>query len=189
MVKNMLLVDTATTLIICGVVAAFVIIIMLLVLKRKKKEAFVEKSTKINGEFIHLELKPKYMVRKQLKFYYLLHKILPKEYIAFPNVGVDNLCAPLGNRVEYNKILSKYVDFVIFEEATMKPLLVIDVYDMSYGDEAISEFEPDVIKALEAIKLPLVQFMIKDEYDEADIKKKIMDVLEPQKPEDTKENK
>ena len=68
-------------------------------------------------------------------------------------------------------------------------MLVIDVYDMSYGDEGISEFEPDVIKALEAIKLPLVQFMIKDEYNEADIKKKIMDVLEPQKPEDTKENK
>lgn len=80
----MLLVDTATTLIICGVVAVFVIIIMLLVLKRKKKEAFVEKSTKINGEFIHLELKPKYMVRKQLKFYYLLHKNSTKRIHCFP---------------------------------------------------------------------------------------------------------
>lgn len=184
---NKLLVSTTSTIIICAFSALFVLIVLLLIMKRKKKEDFVEKATKINGEFIHLELKPKYMVRKQVKFYYLLHKILPKEYIAFPNVGVDNLCAPLGNRVEYNKIMSKYVDFVIFEEATMKPLLVIDVYDMSYGDESISEFEPDVIKALEAIKLPLIQFMIKDEYNEQDIKKKIMDILvPPQKEDDSK---
>lgn len=178
---NKLLVSTTSTIIICAFSALFVLIVLLLIMKRKKKEDFVEKATKINGEFIHLELKPKYMVRKQVKFYYLLHKILPKEYIAFPNVGVDNLCAPVGNRVEYNKIMSKYVDFVIFEEATMKPLLVIDVYDMSYGDESISEFEPDVIKALEAIKLPLVQFMIKDEYNEAEIKQKIMEKLIPEK--------
>ncbi|MGN1162613.1 MAG: DUF2726 domain-containing protein [Christensenellales bacterium] len=186
---NKLLVSTTSTIIICVVVAVVVLIFMLLVLRKKKKENFDDKATKINGQFIHLELKPKYMVRKQLKFYYLLHKILPKEYIAFPNVGVDNLCAPLGNRVEYNKILSKYVDFVIFEEATMKPLLVIDVYDMSYGDESISEFEPDVVKALEAIHLPLVQFMIKDEYDETEIKKKIMDTLEPPKSEKEEEKK
>lgn len=181
---NKLLVSTTSTIIICVTVALFVLIVLILVMKRKKNEDFVEKSTKINGEFIHLELKQKYMVRKQLKFYYLLHKILPKEFIAFPNVGVDNLCAPLGNRIEYNKIMSKYVDFVVFEEATMKPLLVIDVFDMSYGDESISEFEPDVIKALEAIKLPLVQFMIKDEYNEQDIKKKIMDILVPPQKED-----
>ena len=186
MVKSLLLVSTLGTIFICLGVAIFVVIIMLLILRKGKKQKAMEKSTKIGGEFIHLELKQKYMSRKQLKFYYLLHRILPKQYIAFTNVGVDNLCAPLGNRIEYNKILSKYVDFVIFEEATMKPLLVVDVFDMSYGDESLSEFEPDVIKALEAIKLPLVQFMIKNEYNEKEILNKIMSILEP-KQEETKQ--
>ena len=68
----------------------------------------------------------------------------------------------------------------------MKPLLVVDVFDMSYGDESLSEFEPDVIKALEAIKLPLVQFMIKNEYNEKEVLNKIMSILEP-KHEETKQ--
>lgn len=184
--KNLLLVSTTTTLIICGCVALFAILLMLVIFKKRKNEKLMKNSTKINGSFISLQLKNKYMVRKQLKFYYLLRKILPKEYIAFPQVGVDNLCSPVGNRIEYNKILSKYVDFVIFEESSMKPLLVIDVYDSTYGDESIQEFEPDVVKALEAIKLPLVQFLIKDDFNENEVKSKIMNILEPPKEEDNK---
>ncbi len=183
---SLILLNTTATAIICSIAAVIALIALIIIFKRTKPKKEEPKGTKINGEFIHLELQEKFMFRKQLKFYYLLHKILPKEFIAFPNVGVDNLCKPLGNRLEYNKILSKYVDFVIFEEATMKPLLVIDVYDMSYGDGAITEFEPDVIKALEAIKLPLVQFLIKDTYDEKVIKEKIMDILVPPQKEENK---
>lgn len=173
---NKLLLSTGTTIGICFGVGILVLVIIIFIFK-KHENTSLDNSGSVQ---MNLELKPKYMVKKQLKFYYLLHKILPKEYIAFPNVGVDNLCTPLGNRVGYNKILSKYVDFAIFEEATMKPVAVIDVFDMSYGDEAIEEFEPEVVEALKAINLPLVQFLIKDEFDEQEIKKKIMGAIAPE---------
>ena len=138
------------------------------------------KTKEIDGP-INLAVVEKFMCRKEVEFYYFLNSILPKDKIAFPKVGVDNLLFPTTNKVAYNNLMSKYVDFVVFDEQTMKPLLVIDVYDDSYNDEILDEQEPFVKKVLKEVKLPIISIKIKGKYDAEEVKNKILEIINPNK--------
>ena len=82
-----------------------------------------------------------------------------------------------GKKNLFISVQNKVLDFVVFEEVSMKPVLAVDVYDGTIGDEQINETEEMVIKALESAGLPLVSFKVKTDYMEEEIKKPIYDAL------------
>lgn len=131
----------------------------------------------LRGAGSYVDASKKFLFRKELKFIAHVSRILPPEYVVFPKVGLDLILEPVGNKDLYNSVANKYVDMIIFEEATMKPVLAIDTYDGTIGNEQLDLKCPNVVKALEAAELPLLEFKIKNDYTEAEIKQPVFEAL------------
>lgn len=151
--------------------------------KKRKKERLtkkIQKKQKKNKEeekkgFI--DIGEKFLFRKEIKVLSLINRILPKEYIAFPKVGIDLILTPIGNHDLYDSIKDKYIDLVIFEEATMKPKIAIDLFDGSIGDEQLDIESPEVLQALKLAELPILEIKVKFNYTEKEIKEPIFKIL------------
>ena len=105
----------------------------------------------------------------------------------FPKVGVDTILEPVGSHVLYDSIRDRYVDLVIFDLETMKPRLVIDIFDGSIGDEQLETEAPEVIEALKSAELPIVPIKVKTSYTPEELKEPIMAILEPKPDEEESE--
>lgn len=164
--------------VVIAVAVVIAIVGAIFIFKKNKKDK--NSSMEIDGP-INVAVVDKFMYRKEVEFYYFLCSILPKDKIAFPKVGVDNILFPTVNKIAYNSLMSKYVDFVVFDEKSMKPLLVIDVYDDSYNDEILDEQEPFVKKVLKEVELPIISVKIRGNYDTEEVKNKILGIINPEK--------
>ena len=148
--------------------------------KEKKNSISKNKNGKLETKGSYCDTVDKFLYRKEIKLFILINKALPKGYIAFPRIGVDTILEPVGSRALYDSIKGQYVDLVIFEQETMKPKIVVDVYDGSIGDEQLDIESPQVIEALKSAELPVVYFKVKSDYTVDEIKEPILKILEPQ---------
>jgi len=137
---------------------------------KTKKENKIEKIDTV-------KLVDKYMYRREVKVLVALNQVLPRTYISLPKVCVGNLIEPEGLKVAYNKFKDYFVDFVVFEESTMKPLLVVDVYDNSFEDELLKEKYPKLIELFKSIELPILEFAVRSEVDASVLKEKLYTAL------------
>ncbi len=154
-------------------------------LKRKKEEKQLRNQNgKLDTKGSYCDVVDKYLFRKELKLFVLISKILPKSYIVFPKVGVDTILEPVGSHTLYNSIRDRYVDLAIFELETMRPRMVIDIFDGSIGDEQLETETPEVIEALKSAELPLISIKVQTAYDPEELKEQIMAALEPKQDED-----
>ena len=157
-------------------------------LKRKKEEKQLRNQNgKLDTKGSYCDVVDKYLYRKELKLFVLISKILPKGYIVFPKVGVDTILEPVGSHTLYNSIRDRYVDLVIFNLETMKPRVVIDIFDGSIGDEQLETETPEVIEALKSAELPLISIKVQTSYDQEELKDQIMAILEPKPDEEESE--
>lgn len=135
-----------------------------------KKEKKIEKSENIT-------LVEKYMYRREIKVLIALNQILPRTYLSLPKVAVGKITQPEGSKIIYNKYKDFFVDFVVFEEATMKPLAVVDVYDNSFDDELIKDRYPELLDLFTFLGLPVVSIAVRNEVDNALLKEKMYSAL------------
>lgn len=142
---------------------------------KKVKNLKNENVTQLKGAYV--DVVDKFLYRKELKVLVLVSKILPKGYVAFPKVGVDTILEPVGRHDLFNLVSHKYLDIVIFDEITMKPKVVIDIFDGSIGDEQLDVSCPYVVKALEMAELPLIQIKVKTDYSSEEFKDPIYKAL------------
>ena len=66
----------------------------------------------------------------------------------------------------------------MFEKSTMKPILVLDIYDNSFGDEPLTLMSENVTDILKKVNLPILSIQVKDKYNEEEIKQKIRYTLD-----------
>lgn len=124
-----------------------------------------------------LQIKEKYMYQVELKVLDVLNSIQPKKYIALPKVCLGSMLLPKGAKNVYNLLASKTLDYVVFEKQTMKPVLVVDIYDNTFNDEALAEQDPNLTKVLSDLKLPVISILIKNTFDEGTFKEQIQKLL------------
>lgn len=121
-----------------------------------------------------------YLWPKELEFFDMYAKLLPKEYLIVPKVGVDKIVKPHGSLLMYNAIKTKYVDFCVFKRSSMEPVLVIDCFYPSITDSTMKVMDKAVSKALEAVNIPVLQYEILDiPYDENAVIQRFYDALDP----------
>ena len=166
------------------VVAVLLFLILAILFYRffiKKQPEEDDKNYKVkDSDKDTLQITEKYMFQIELKILSVLNQSLSAEYIALPKVCLGSLLAPKGSKVVYNILADKVVDFVIFEKSTMKPVLVVDIYDNTFNDEALSEQDPNLTKILTDLKLPIVAFLVKGNVNMEEFKNLINSKL-PQK--------
>lgn len=138
-------------------------------LQRKDKQ----KENLLKRKDISLEVISSYIPRRDLLFWKFLNTILPKEFVACTKVAINGIVNPVGNKNTYNHLVGKFVDFVIFDESSMRPLLIIDIYDNSYSDDKMDNVDPITYEILQKLQFQILQLEIKPNFDRDDAKKQI----------------
>lgn len=155
--------DTVLPLLVLFVALVFAVGIYIILNKKMKKGA--NKSKKYSTSEVSVTAINSYCSEDEMKFLDYLHMALPKEFIAFPKVGVDHLVEPGKNRLAYNAILSKYVDVVVFYRKTMQPILVVDLFKESSANDQLRAMDEDVVNVLNAIKLKVIKIKCEKSYN------------------------
>lgn len=150
--------------------------LIVFVLKRKfgKERKMI---TKHQPKSVNVEIRKPYMKPNEIVFLKNLDKVLPAEFVAYPKVGVDNIISPKNDKILYNTILRQYVDVCVFLRTTMEPVLAIDLYENSPVEQQLKQFHPNVVTALKTVKLPIVQFLLAEEYNLIELRTKIIDAM------------
>lgn len=120
-----------------------------------------------------LEIKNKYMFQIEIKVLEILNSIDPKKYLALPKICMGSMLLPKGSKNVYNLLSNKVLDYVIFDRQTMKPILIVDIFDNTFNDEALAEQDPNLTKILADLKLPVVSIMVKNTVDEQKFKQEV----------------
>ena len=126
---------------------------------------------------VDVTLNSNFCSNQEMKFLEYLHRAMPKDFIAFPHVGVDQLVSPKKDRNAYNAIMSKYVDVVVFTRKDMTPVLVIDLVQKGSAQQQYEELDPNVIKVLKAVKLNILKVDLADAYDIEELKDSVLKAL------------
>ena len=135
------------------------------------------KNNKKNKSKLEVELKKEYVSAEEMKLVEYIHKALPKDFIAFPRVGVDQIVSPSKNMVAFNSILSKYVDIVIFLRKTMEPVMIVDIVWDNEAKQQFHEMDHNVVDVLSAVKLKTVKIKIEPAYDVNELRTMLLNAL------------
>ena len=164
------------TIIPVGIILVAFIIGISIIIILKRKYSIKEEPSKAPQSF-NLEIKKPYLSMAELKFLETLNKVLPVECVAFPKVGVDTLVAPKGDKLGYNAITGNYVDICVFLIQTMEPLLVIELVEENTLQQGLKVMDTNTIKALNAVKIPIIKYVMSDKIDKDDLKTKVLKSL------------
>ena len=165
-------VDTVVPLII--LVAGISIAVLVYLTLKKRTSIDAEFKGKKGSSTVEVVLNKTYCSNDEMKFLEYLHRALPKEFIAFPRVGVDNIVQPKKDRVAYNSIMSKYVDVCVFTRKNMEPVLVIDLVMQSTAQQQYKVIDQNVVAVLKAVKLNVVEIDIEPAYDLEKLREKVL---------------
>lgn len=158
-------------------VGLILFVLIILYLKHKEKVELKKEIKNNTNSQINLSVN-NYCNEKEMIFLEYLHKALPKDFIAFPRVGVDQILQPKGNKIMYNKVLAKYVDICVFLRSEMKPVLIIDLIDTNPATQALCEMDLSVKDALKSVKLPILKQTLSNTYNLDELKKKCYDLID-----------
>ncbi len=139
--------------------------VLIFIVMRKKLKAEDVGVRKTDSNDVSVTAINKYCTEEEMKFLDSLHMALPKEFIAFPKVGVDNLVEPGKNRLAYNSIMAKYVDVVVFYRKNMQPVLVVDLVKENVAVSQLRGMDEDVVAVLKSIKMPVVKVKVEKAYN------------------------
>lgn len=173
---NKLLTNSTIIPIIAIAITLLICIIIVIIIKKKFKEPNIKPTTLQPNSVVLVE---NYCSEIEMKFLEALHKAMPRELIAFPYVGVDNIITSKNDKNVYNKILSKYIDVCIFYRRTMQPVLAIDLFNSNPIKQALKKMDSDVYDALKLVNIPIVEIKLVDNYDINILRKNIFDCLPP----------
>lgn len=139
----------------------------MLSLKRKPKDKTKKtaKKKQLQQAAGTVKIVDRYMQTREVSALIALNRVLPKGHIALPKVGIANLVEPQVNRNLFNSIKDAFVDFVIFEEASMKPKLVVDIYDNSFADELLEQRHPVLVQILNNLGIKILEVAVRGEID------------------------
>ncbi len=145
--------------------------------KKIKEKKVKHKKQETTVKNVHLVVQETFMVRKELLFWKYLNSILPRRFVAVPKVALNTLVVPDGDKTIFNLVADKSLDFVVFGEQSMHPVLVIDIYDKSFNDENLEEQDPFLVEILNKLNLKVLHILVANDFDREETKKIIFKAL------------
>tara|TARA_B110000495_G_scaffold59109_1_gene50157 strand:+ start:270 stop:770 length:501 start_codon:yes stop_codon:yes gene_type:complete len=121
------------------------------------------------------------VTKSELKFYKSLSKAVQDDFQIFAMVRIaDLLRVEKGNkhrRKWLNKILAKHIDFVLCDPGSLKPLVCLELDDVSHQRPDRIERDKFVNLAFKSAQLPLLRIPTQIEYKSREIRELIESVL------------
>ena len=121
------------------------------------------------------------VTKSELKFYKSLSKAVQDDFQIFAMVRIADLLRVEKNnkhrRKWLNKILAKHIDFVLCDPGSLKPLVCIELDDISHQRPERVERDKFVNRAFKSAQLPLLRISTQPEYRSREIRQLIESVL------------
>ena len=121
------------------------------------------------------------VTKSELKFYKSLSKAVQDDFQIFAMVRIADLLRVEKNnkhrRKWLNKILAKHIDFVLCDPGPLKPLVCIELDDISHQRPERVERDKFVNLAFKSAQLPLLRIPTQPEYRSREIRELIESVL------------
>ena len=121
------------------------------------------------------------VTKSELKFYKSLSKAVQDDFQIFAMVRIaDLLRVEKGNkhrRKWLNKILAKHIDFVLCDPGSLKPIVCLELDDVSHQRPDRIERDKFVNLAFKSAQLPLLRIPTQTEYKSREIRELIESVL------------
>ncbi len=115
------------------------------------------------------------------QFFEGLQKIIPDEYMAFPQMVLSNIVQAVSTRKEFwayqNRINRKTIDFVIFEKQYLKPIIAIEYDGKTHNREDRRERDSFVDTVLNSAGIRSVHIKHEKDIDFEELKNKINELL------------
>ncbi len=154
--------------IIFGVIAFFINLI--------KKHSFSDTI------FQNAYYKKQYLITKaEHQFFNILQEIVRDKYYVFPQIHLASLLEVKNSeknwRSYFNKIIRKSVDFVICDKQYLKPLLVIELDDLTHYRYKRQDRDQFVNQALESVGLKCLHIRTSYSYNLEELKSQVLQGL------------
>lgn len=127
-------------------------------------------------------LKKQYlMTLKERELFSILNECVPSTYYVFPQIHVASILEVKKGETRwqmwFNKIISKSIDFVIFDKVNISPILAIELDDHTHTYMRRMERDGFVNQAIKSGNIRMLRFKNEDLSDPLNIKSKILDQL------------
>lgn len=121
------------------------------------------------------------MTPKERELFSILDKCVPNDYYIFPQIHIASIVEvkkgePKWQRF-FNKIISKSIDFVIFDKVNISPVLAIELDDYTHSYEKRIARDEFVNEAIKTSKIKMLRFENGDLSNPTDIKNKVLEQL------------
>ncbi len=121
------------------------------------------------------------MTMKERELFSILNECVPSDYYIFPQVHVASILEVKKGeprwQTYFNKIISKSIDFVIFDKVNISPVLAIELDDYTHSYTKRIERDDFVNKAIHDAQIKMLRFKNEELADTANVKSKILEQL------------
>ncbi len=166
----------AVYIVVIVILSILLVITVGFLIRASVKTSAPKESGGINGDINNLRLNTQFMHQTEIDFMNALLKVLPRTCLILAKVPLRYLAVPTVGNVS-GDTFKKAVDFCIFNQTNMMPLLVIDLYDATFEKRGIDKQDADVDRVLKKIGLSTVTISTEKEYDKDKIRQAIISVL------------
>lgn len=113
----------------------------------------------------------------ELKFFEFLKEIIGSNYYIFPKVRICDIIEPKnkGKYVDFNRIKSKHVDFLICTKDPITSKIIVELDDKSHDTLARQERDNFVDEIFANSEIPIVHIRTQYEYNKEEVTKKILE--------------
>ena len=123
------------------------------------------------------------LTQAERAFFVVLQQAVGGQYLLFAKVrALDLVWLPKGTQSRQghlNRVQSKHVDFIVCSRDVVRPLVAIELDDVSHGTDVRKARDEFLDAAFKAAGLPLLHFPCKARYDAEELRLRIAEVLQP----------
>jgi very-short-patch-repair endonuclease len=150
--------------------------------QKQVPQSVIQPETEINyGEYYRLA--QAILTDNEVNFYRVANEILKGKYVICPQVSLSVLInvEAENNSIRqsaFNKINSKYIDFLVCDAVTMKPIYAIELDDSSHNRKDRKERDEFLNQVFEKIGFPLIRIASQTAYLQSDLAAKLLQPLQ-----------
>ncbi len=120
-----------------------------------------------------------FLSEKEYAFFKVLNGVSSSlGYVAFPKVCVGSLVNCRTEKKSKHETLHSIVDFCLFSSNDFSPVLVIDIFDNTLGDQSLlAEMDKFIVRAVRYSGIPILKINYNDAMEADSLRKAIIDEI------------
>lgn len=121
--------------------------------------------------------KPRFIKSQYIEMYRAIKSVLPENIIIQTKVTLDTFILYNGYEVDKKKLLTKYVDMVIFAESDFMPILALDLYNYDTTLESMQVLRKDIVGLLNSCGIPCISLPVEMAKDPTNLQKTLLGAM------------